>query len=60
MAALKVSFLRATLLKQLLHVVCFDIVGSFLKQHEISWERGCGVYTEGVLAVVACHSRFQC
>ncbi|XP_070599912.1 protein FAM200C-like [Erythrolamprus reginae] len=37
----------------------FDTVGSFLKQHNISWGKVCGVCTDGASAVLGCLSGFQ-
>ncbi|XP_015685817.1 protein ZBED8-like, partial [Protobothrops mucrosquamatus] len=37
----------------------FDIVGSFLKEHKISWEKVCGVCTNGAPAILGCRSGFQ-
>nr|XP_008103991.1 PREDICTED: SCAN domain-containing protein 3 isoform X1 [Anolis carolinensis]XP_008103992.1 PREDICTED: SCAN domain-containing protein 3 isoform X1 [Anolis carolinensis]XP_008103993.1 PREDICTED: SCAN domain-containing protein 3 isoform X1 [Anolis carolinensis]XP_008103994.1 PREDICTED: SCAN domain-containing protein 3 isoform X1 [Anolis carolinensis]XP_008103995.1 PREDICTED: SCAN domain-containing protein 3 isoform X1 [Anolis carolinensis]XP_008103997.1 PREDICTED: SCAN domain-containing protei len=37
----------------------FDTVGSFLKEHKISWEKVCGVCTDGASAVLGCRSGFQ-
>ncbi|XP_069616232.1 zinc finger BED domain-containing protein 5-like [Ranitomeya imitator] len=37
----------------------FDAVGSFLKAHNISWEKVCGVCTDGAPAMLGCRSGFQ-
>lgn len=37
----------------------FDTVGSFLKEHKISWEKVCGVCTDGAPAMLGCRSGFQ-
>ncbi|XP_040275585.1 protein ZBED8-like [Bufo bufo] len=37
----------------------FDKVGSFLKEHQISWEKVCGVCTDGAPAMLGCRSGFQ-
>ncbi|KAK1336735.1 LOW QUALITY PROTEIN: hypothetical protein QTO34_002770 [Cnephaeus nilssonii] len=37
----------------------FDTVDSFLKEHKISWEKVCGVCTDGALAMLGCRSGFQ-
>uniref|UniRef100_A0A8C5PY01 Uncharacterized protein n=1 Tax=Leptobrachium leishanense TaxID=445787 RepID=A0A8C5PY01_9ANUR len=37
----------------------FDKVGSFLKDHQISWEKVCGVCTDGAPAMLGCRSGFQ-
>ena len=37
----------------------FDTVGSFLKDHKISWEKVCGVCTDGAPAMLGCRSGFQ-
>ncbi|KAM5223135.1 zinc finger BED domain-containing protein 5-like isoform 2-T2 [Hipposideros larvatus] len=38
----------------------FDTVGSFLKEHKISWEKVCGVCTDGgAPAMLGCQSGFQ-
>ncbi|XP_070257217.1 protein FAM200C-like isoform X1 [Myotis yumanensis] len=37
----------------------FDTVGSFLKEHKISWEKVCGVCTDGAPATLGCLSGFQ-
>ncbi|XP_034277935.1 zinc finger BED domain-containing protein 5-like isoform X1 [Pantherophis guttatus] len=37
----------------------FDTVGSFLKEHKISWEKVCGVCTNGASAMLGCRSGFQ-
>ncbi|XP_034288737.2 protein FAM200B [Pantherophis guttatus] len=37
----------------------FDTVGSFLKEHKISWENVCGVCTDGAPAMLGCRSGFQ-
>ncbi|XP_048351811.1 protein ZBED8-like [Sphaerodactylus townsendi] len=37
----------------------FDRVGSFLKEHKISWEKICGVCTVGASAMLGCQSGFQ-
>ncbi|KAL1768625.1 zinc finger protein BED domain-containing protein 5-like [Sigmodon hispidus] len=37
----------------------FDTVGSFLKEHKISWDMVCGVCTDGAPAMLGCHSGFQ-
>ncbi|XP_039180852.1 zinc finger BED domain-containing protein 5-like isoform X2 [Crotalus tigris] len=37
----------------------FDTVGSFLKEHNISWEKVCGVCTDGASAMLGCRSGFQ-
>ncbi|XP_060629099.2 protein FAM200C-like [Anolis sagrei] len=37
----------------------FDTVGSFLKEHTISWEKVCGVCTDGAPAMLGCGSGFQ-
>ncbi|KAK1339624.1 hypothetical protein QTO34_018178 [Cnephaeus nilssonii] len=36
-----------------------DTVGSFLKEHKISWEKVCGVCTDGAPAMRGCRSGFQ-
>ncbi|XP_015677944.1 SCAN domain-containing protein 3-like [Protobothrops mucrosquamatus] len=40
-------------------VTKFDTVGSFLKEHKISWEKVCGVCTDGAPAMLGCRSGFQ-
>ncbi|XP_066450060.1 SCAN domain-containing protein 3-like [Eleutherodactylus coqui] len=37
----------------------FDAVGSFLKAYNISWEKVCGVCTDGAPAMLGCRSGFQ-
>ncbi|XP_039224610.1 protein ZBED8-like [Crotalus tigris] len=37
----------------------FDKVGSFLKEHNISWENVCGICTDGAPAMLGCRSGFQ-
>ncbi|XP_039175589.1 SCAN domain-containing protein 3-like [Crotalus tigris] len=37
----------------------FDKVGSFLKEHNISWGKVCGVCTDGAPAMLGCRSGFQ-
>lgn len=37
----------------------FDKIGSFLKEHKISWEKVCGVCTDGAPAMLGCRSGFQ-
>ncbi|KAM4696055.1 zinc finger BED domain-containing protein 5-like [Rhinophrynus dorsalis] len=37
----------------------FDTTGSFLEKHEISWEKVCGVCTDGAPAMLGCRSGFQ-
>ncbi|XP_040275720.1 protein ZBED8-like [Bufo bufo] len=37
----------------------FDKVGSFLKEHQISWEKVCGVCTDCAPAMLGCRSGFQ-
>nr|XP_056706361.1 zinc finger BED domain-containing protein 5-like [Euleptes europaea] len=37
----------------------FDTVGSFLKEHKISWEKVCGVCTDGAPVMLGCRSGFQ-
>ncbi|KAK1345281.1 LOW QUALITY PROTEIN: hypothetical protein QTO34_013992 [Cnephaeus nilssonii] len=37
----------------------FDTVGSFLKEHKISWEKVCGVCTDGAPAMLGFQSGFQ-
>ncbi|XP_032742843.1 protein ZBED8-like [Rattus rattus] len=37
----------------------FEAVGSFLRQHKISWESVCGVCTDGAPATLGCQSGFQ-
>ncbi|XP_070270292.1 LOW QUALITY PROTEIN: protein FAM200C [Myotis yumanensis] len=37
----------------------FDTVGSFLKEHQISWEKVCGACTDGAPAMLGCRSGFQ-
>ncbi|XP_075833987.1 protein FAM200C-like isoform X1 [Microtus pennsylvanicus] len=37
----------------------FDRVGSFLKEHKLSWEMVCGVCTDGAPAMLGCQSGFQ-
>ncbi|XP_048344945.1 protein ZBED8-like isoform X2 [Sphaerodactylus townsendi] len=37
----------------------FDTVGSFLKEHKISWEKVCGVCTNGASSMLGCRSGFQ-
>ncbi|XP_054573034.1 LOW QUALITY PROTEIN: zinc finger BED domain-containing protein 5-like, partial [Eptesicus fuscus] len=37
----------------------FDTVGSFLKEHKISWEKVCGVCTDGAPAMLGYRSGFQ-
>ncbi|KAK1339678.1 hypothetical protein QTO34_018232 [Cnephaeus nilssonii] len=37
----------------------FDTDGSFLKEHKISWEKVCGVCTDGAPAMLGCRSGFQ-
>ncbi|XP_023238257.1 zinc finger BED domain-containing protein 5-like [Centruroides sculpturatus] len=37
----------------------FDTVGSFLKEHKISWEKVCGICTDGAPAMLGCQSEFQ-
>ncbi|XP_014389407.1 PREDICTED: LOW QUALITY PROTEIN: protein ZBED8-like [Myotis brandtii] len=37
----------------------FDAVCSFLKEHKISWEKVCGVCTDGAPAMLGCRSGFQ-
>ncbi|XP_040191825.1 zinc finger BED domain-containing protein 5-like [Rana temporaria] len=37
----------------------FDTIGSFLEKHKISWEKVCGVCTDGAPAMLGCRSGFQ-
>lgn len=37
----------------------FEAVGSFLRQHKVSWESICGVCTDGAPATLGCQSGFQ-
>ncbi|KAM4749061.1 zinc finger BED domain-containing protein 5-like [Rhinophrynus dorsalis] len=37
----------------------FETTGSFLEKHEISWEKVCGVCTDGAPAMLGCRSGFQ-
>ncbi|XP_053431246.1 protein ZBED8-like isoform X2 [Nycticebus coucang] len=37
----------------------FNMVSSFLKEHKISWEKVCGVCTDGAPAILGCQSEFQ-
>uniref|UniRef100_A0A803K116 DUF4371 domain-containing protein n=1 Tax=Xenopus tropicalis TaxID=8364 RepID=A0A803K116_XENTR len=37
----------------------FNTVSSFLKEHKISWEKVCGVCTDGAPAMLGCRSGFQ-
>lgn len=37
----------------------FNTVGSFLKEHQISWQKVCGICTDGAPAMLGCRSGFQ-
>ncbi|XP_007648258.1 zinc finger BED domain-containing protein 5 [Cricetulus griseus] len=37
----------------------FERVGSFLKEHKLSWEMVCGICTDGARAMLGCQSGFQ-